>query len=440
MTGRRKAWLGVAVVVAGLAAFVFALPQPGDGEGAPAGDAFVIRGVRVFDGVRVLEDTDVVVAEGRVVAVGQRVPAPPGARAIDGQSRTLLPGLIDAHVHTWDTGLYDALNFGVTTVLDMFTDPAIANELRPSRESLAPRRHADLYSSGWIGTVPKGHGTEYGLPVPTLTTPAEARGWVDARIAEGSDYIKLVYEPAEADGRAPPFPSLDRATMQALIDAAHARGRLALVHVSRLEPARHALEAGADGLVHVNSDRAADPALVELARRSGAFVTPTLSVIAAFDPHLDGTDSAALGADPVVAPWLTPPQREALKQAIDFEVDVFHLEAAIASVRALHAAGVEILAGTDAPNPRTVHGASLHEELELLTRAGLTPVEALRAATEAPARRFGLADRGRIAPGMRADLVLVEGDPTRDIRATRRIVSIWKNGAPIERRRYPFGP
>jgi imidazolonepropionase-like amidohydrolase len=101
---------------------------------------------------------------------------------------------------------------------------------------------------------------------------------------------------------------------------------------------------------------------------------------------------------------------------------------------------VEILAGSDAPNPGTAHGASLHHELELLVRAGLTPIEALRAATSAPARRFGLADRGRIAPGQRADLLLVAGDPTADILATRAIERIWKNGAVVERRRYPEAP
>jgi imidazolonepropionase-like amidohydrolase len=105
-------------------------------------------------------------------------------------------------------------------------------------------------------------------------------------------------------------------------------------------------------------------------------------------------------------------------------------------VRELQVAGADILAGSDAPNPGTVHGATLHQELELLVQAGLTPVQALAAATSVPARRFGLSDRGAIAPGRRADLVLVDGDPTRDVTATRAIVAIWKNGAPVERRRY----
>jgi hypothetical protein len=97
------------------------------------------------------------------------------------------------------------------------------------------------------------------------------------------------------------------------------------------------------------------------------------------------------------------------------------------------AAGVPILAGTDTPNPGTAHGVSMHRELELLVEAGLTPAQALAAATAVPAARFGLADRGRIAPGLRADLVLVKGDPTTDITATRRIAGVWKRGQPADR-------
>jgi hypothetical protein len=108
-------------------------------------------------------------------------------------------------------------------------------------------------------------------------------------------------------------------------------------------------------------------------------------------------------------------------------------EGANEAVRQLKAARVPILAGTDAGNPGTTQGASLHGELELLVRAGLTPAEALHAATAAAAAAFHLDDRGQIAPGKRADLVLVAGDPTADIRQTRDIVAVWKAGHPIDR-------
>jgi hypothetical protein len=96
-------------------------------------------------------------------------------------------------------------------------------------------------------------------------------------------------------------------------------------------------------------------------------------------------------------------------------------------------AGVKLLAGTDAANPGTTWGASLHGELELLAAAGLPPSEALAAATSLAADGFRLADRGRIAVGKRADLLLVEGDPTRDVVATRAIVGVWRAGRSLPR-------
>jgi imidazolonepropionase-like amidohydrolase len=115
-----------------------------------------------------------------------------------------------------------------------------------------------------------------------------------------------------------------------------------------------------------------------------------------------------------------------------------HFSYALESARRLHEAGVALLAGTDANNAPgracpVVHGAALHRELELLVAAGLSPAAALAAATSAPADRFGLSDRGRIAPGLRADLLLVAGDPASDITATRAIRGIWRRGVRFDR-------
>lgn len=434
----KRPLLIAAVVAALLVGFFFALPEPGQvGRPAQAAPGFVVRGARVFDGERLWPEADVEVQGGRIAAIAVHLPPNPALPVVDGRGRTLLPGLIDSHVHTFGGALADDVNFGVTTVLDMFTDPAMVRELKPTRESLAPRAHADLYSAGWLATVPEGHGTEYGLPIPTLQTPQEAPAWVAARIADGSDWIKIVYEPKDAAGEWPRFASLDQATVAALIQAAHDAHRLAVVHISRREPARTVAAAGADGLVHVFADEPADAGLLDLLRNRHVFVTPTLSVI-----HSIGGDprAAGLAADPEIAPYLSPDQRRSLTPVKLPLVAIYHPAIARAAVAALRDAGIDLLAGTDAPNPGTAHGVSLHGELELLVEAGLSPLEALAAATSVPARRFNLADRGRIAPGARADLVLVRGDPTVDIRATRAIVSIWKNGAAIERRRYPSSP
>lgn len=395
------------------------------GAGA-AVDALLIRDVRVFDGEKVLARASVLVRGGRILAVGPGVPAPAGAEAIDGAGKTLLPGLIDAHAHPQGGALRETVVFGVTTTLDMFGDPRWAVEMRREQEAGGGLDRADLYSAGTLVTSPGGHGTEW-APIPTITSPAEARAFVDARLAEGSDYIKIVHDDNRTFGKA--IPTIDAPTLKAVVDAAHQRGKLAVVHIGAVAGARAALEAGADGLVHLSPDGVLDEGTVALARRQRAFVIPTLSL----NDSLCGERSGAgLVDDPHLSWYL---RRAAEKQLTSrFELGRrLELAAVLASVARLRAAGVTILAGTDSPNPGTWHGVSIHRELELLVRAGLTPIEALRAATSAPAEAFRLTDRGRIAPGKRADLVLVAGDPTTDILATRAIDRVWKLGSAIDR-------
>ena len=398
------------------------------GEAAAAeAPPLAIVGARVFDGDKVLPKATVVVRGGKVVAVGAGVKPPAGATVVDGTGKTLLPGLIDAHTHTFGAAQTDALRFGVTTELDMFAHPSVLKGMAAARESLAATTQADLYSAGILATSPKGHGTEYGFEIPTLTAPDQAEAWVQARIAEGSDYIKIVYEPPIEGRRA--LPSIDRLILEAVVKAAHAQGRMAVVHISTLKGACESIEAGADGLVHAFADVAAGEDFYRLAAARRVFVVPTLSVIGGIGGSGEG---ARLAADPRIAPLLSAEQASAMKTSI--RSPFYKYPVAQAEVAALKAARVDVLAGTDAGNPTTAHGATLHEEMALLVGAGLTPVEALKAATSTPARRFSLTGRGRIAVGARADLVLVNGDPTTDIEATRAIAGIWKNGFLVERK------
>jgi imidazolonepropionase-like amidohydrolase len=402
-------------------------------SGASAQDAttpVAITNVRVFDGTRVIPKGTVVFQGDRIAAVGEKVQPPRGAQVIDGTGQTLLPGFIDSHTHAWGDALERALVFGVTTELDMFTDPSFARQMREEQAKTGAPGRADLYSAGYLATAPGGHGTEYGMPVPTLTRPEEAQGWVDARVAEGSDYIKIILEDGSPYGRQ--IPTLDPATLKALVQAAHKRGKLAVVHISTEDAAKEAIEAGADGLVHIFTDRAPEPGFAELVKSHKAFVTPTLTVV----ESTTGTASGkALPDDPRLGPYIKSDEATNLRRG--FPARKLDFQNALAAVRQLAKAGVPILAGTDAPNPGTAHGASLHRELELLVSAGLSPTAALAAATSTPARIFGLQDRGRIAKGLRADLVLVKGDPTADVTATRDIQRIWKAGHEVVRPKAP---
>ncbi|MGW4896866.1 amidohydrolase family protein [Kitasatospora sp. NPDC004240] len=388
----------------------------------------VIRDVRVFDGERTIARADVVVEADRIASVGTRTGNPADAETevdaevdaeveVDGRGRTLLPGLIDAHTHVFDGSLAQALRYGVTTELDMFCVPGLlAGQRRLAAEN---DDVADLRSAGTLATAPGGHPTQLlaalagsgvgGLDgidptaIDSVSDPARATEFVRARLAEGADYLKIVIDDGTVHGADLPVMSPDVA--RALTAAAHDAGLRVVAHAITASEVEIALDAGVDGLAHVWSDLAPDdpasPRLAERVRAQGVFVVTTLAYFEAITAqHLPTADCARPGSS----------------------------ANAVGALRALHRARVPLLAGTDATPFTPAHGTGLHRELQLLTEAGLSAEETLAAATSVPARHFALADRGRIAAGLRADLVLVEGDPTRDIAATTAITDVWRRG------------
>jgi imidazolonepropionase-like amidohydrolase len=240
--------------------------------------ATVIAHVRVFDGENLIPADTVIFTNGRIEAVGKSLPLPPGAAVIDGRGQTLLPGLIDAHIHTLSMdNLKQCLIFGVTSVVDMFTDVKLMKEIKQLQTAGKASDLAAFISSGTLATVPRGHGTEYGLAIPTLTRPEEAAAWVEARLAEGSDFIKIIME--DGGGMGFTFPTLSLDTVRALIQEAHRHGKMAVVHVTTLRNSLDVLQAGADGLAHLYFEQAFDPEFGRLAAVRKAFVIPTLTVL-----------------------------------------------------------------------------------------------------------------------------------------------------------------
>ena len=163
--------------------------------------SFAITQVDVFDGSVLSKNQSVVVTDGTITDVGADLDLPPGLPTVEGAGCMLLPGLIDSHVHIeGEASLRQSLIFGVTTVLDMFCDYREARELR-NLVANPDRQVADFLTAGTLVTAPNGHGTEYGLTIPTISTPEEAESFVDARISEGSQFIKIVYDDGSAYGR-----------------------------------------------------------------------------------------------------------------------------------------------------------------------------------------------------------------------------------------------
>ncbi|XVV37626.1 amidohydrolase family protein [Streptomyces sp. CA-100214] len=342
---------------------------------------------RVFDG-RELTGPRTVVIDGGIVSPHTDTS---GARLVDATGMTLLPGLIDAHVHLHGADTLAALAaHGVTTALDMAT--------WPPRLLAALRRVPHLTDIRSAGTPAIGDGGQHAR-IPGMSEDAVVRGprqageFVAAQVSAGADYIKIV---AEAPGEGGP----DQETLNALVAAARTHGRKTVAHAASAGAHLMAVEAGVDCVTHIPLDRPLDAGEAARMAALGQVCVPTLTM-------MEGT-AAAMGVAPAYGN-------------------------AVRSVAALRDAGVPILAGTDAnaqPGApfQVEHGASIHHELELLVAAGLTPAEALRSATVLPARHFGLEDRGSVAPGLRADLILVDGNPLADIGATRALRHIWCAG------------
>lgn len=394
---------------------------------------FIVTGARVFDGERVLPATSVVVDDGVIRYVGDDPSAWRHLPRIDGAGHTLLPGLIDAHVHVQSIDhLRQALRFGVTTELDMAAIGLPPRAMAALRERAGTSSDlADLRSAGYPATSPTGHGTEFGVPIPRLSPSSDGADFVAARKAEGSDYLKIMLNGVRSfRGGAT---NLSAAQVKSLVAAAHEQDLLAVAHVETLRDVEAALAGGVDGLAHSWRQGEASRDMARRLAERKMFVIATLAVPDGFLRE----SRAALLADPRFADAITDAIRQHLGREFTSPVPPAvgaraSMDLHLARVRVLHEAGVKLLAGSDAGGRQpTAHGISVHREMELLVDAGLTPTEALATATSNVADAFRLSDRGRIAPGLRADLLLVRGDPAADILAMRDIARVWKHGVEL---------
>ena len=403
-----------------------------------------ITNARVFDGQRVLPHDVVVIAGTQIVSVGGDVPE--GAEVVDAQGGTLMPGLFDSHVHTSEEALALALTFGVTTELEMQGTNIGAQQTKIGDNDQV----ADVRSSGFGITPPGGHPSELfpegarpqggGRPggggradgeaplMPFSTTPEEAVAFIPQLIERGSDYIKFMVDDGSVEGH-PGLPMLDQATLNAGVAEAQRHGKTTVAHTLTVDATKMAIEAGIDGLVHLFMDQPHTDEIVSMIKDAGVFVVPCVVLNAS----MMGITGDAVADDPRVATRLDEDWTITLRSSFN-RYPQGNLNDVLASVKALHDAEVDILCGTDASVPfpflgGLAHGASVHHELQYLVAAGLTPAQALRTATATPAKVFGLDDRGRIAEGLRADLLLVDGDPTTTISDTLNTRAIWRRGA-----------
>lgn len=434
---------------------------------------YLIRDARLFlgDGT-VIEQGSVLVKHGKIAEIFSG--AAPDAKAlkadaIDAAGKTLLPGLIDVHAHLggpggfWDDPkeyekseqfidreLAAYLYSGVTAVKSLGDSTDLILKKRALMRS-GEKLGAELFVVGPMFTAPGGHGTEYANFLPESARAAfqaqlvrlpktveEARKQVDELKAQGVDGIKTILEPGPPGH---PIPRLDSTLLRAISAEAHADNLPIVCHVGDLHDVDDALDAKVDGIEH--SPRGIlTQATLDRMKSQGVAFDPTLAVTEAIIATAQGkTDPIERSLVQQVSP---PKLLEGTKKAINsdqfaafrasYKAFSFDLSSANQNLAAAYRTGILLVMGTDSGNPQLIHGPALHRELQLWVAAGIPPAVALQAATYNSAKLLRADNRvGLIRKGYEANLLLVDGNPLKDISSTEHIAAVIFKGEHIAR-------
>lgn len=408
MSERKTTTLGTLLSCAAL------LAACGDADVAATSTAVVYEGARVIvgDGT-VIDDAAFVVDEGRIEAVAQRgaLTVPEGTSHVDLGGMTVMPAIVDSHVHL-SAGRESRIDdlerrawFGVGTVINMGSD-VDDQDLALRGESLPDA--ARFLSAGKGITRPEPGRNE----VHWIDTPAEGRQAVRAELARGADLVKIWVD--DRDGR---YEKLTPELYSAIIDEAHSHGLRVAAHIFTLDDAKGLVHAGIDIFAHGVRDRDIDDEFVQLVTANpGIILIPNLP-----DRGIATDAGWAAGAvtDDVLVSLSEPESNPQVLEA--FGIQARNLDR-------LHAAGMRIAMGTDGNRP---WGA--HVEMEDMVAAGVPAADVLVAATGGGAAVLGLEDVGTIAPGRRADFLVLQANPLDDITNTRSIVSVYLGGVEVDR-------
>ncbi len=414
----------------------------------------------LFEGARVIVDTRrppienaaLLIDHGRIVKAGKmgEVQPPAGAARVDLTGKTVMAALIDSHVHLgYQKGLsYAAGNFtrenlidqlnryayvGVAAVLSLGTDPGdLPFQIRAEQES--GRLGGALYLTAGRGFAAPDAGP--GTPAMKaaaygVTTEEEARKEVREQIARKVAFIKIW-----VDDRNGTVPKLSPALYRAIIDEAHKRRTRVIAHVYYLDDAKDLVRAGIDAFAHLVRDREMDDEVIALIKQRNVLVMPNLGL--------------AQSRTPAEAPaWLDDPLfKETTPAAVIDRVRAFYVHRPAEAVEGarktygnmqrslakLNAAGARIALGADSGAvPDHFHAYTTHRELQLMVEAGMTPAQALTAATVTSADFLRLAGRGTLDAGKRADFVVLDANPLDDIANTKRIADVYLAGRKLDR-------
>lgn len=425
-----KGALSAALAVAALAAGLVQ-PQPD-----PSTHALVGARVVGFAGSPSIDDATILIRNGRIEAIGpsRSVQVPRGTRTTNLAGTFVLPGLISAHAHISDVdGLrpraYTAANtlrqlsllarYGVTTVWSLGGEQAPAFQARDA-QSVPGLDRTRIYLSG---------------DVIVATTPEEARQAVARVAALKPDVIKI-----RVDDNLGTAAKMTPAVYRAVIEEAHARGLRVAAHLFYLDDAKDLLRAGVDVIAHSVRDRDVDEEFLALMKSRQAAYVPTLTrelstFVYESAPAFFSDPFFLKEADPAVVAQLKEPGRQAgFRDSRSAQRYKAALEIAKRNLKRVSDAGLLVAMGTDAgPFPERFQGYFEHVEMEMMVDSGLTPAQVLRASTVDAARAMRIQGVGALSPGGWADLLVLNQDPSRDIRNTRSIASVWIAGNAVSR-------
>jgi imidazolonepropionase-like amidohydrolase len=425
------------------------------GATASAQEIIVLTHVNVIDG------TGTAVQRGRTVIVaGDRIQSisaaatrtPAGAKTVDLQGRTIMPLMINAHGHLGLTsGITQSVanqtdanirhqllryeEYGVGAVLSMGTDGEQFAEIRErSRRGDLPG--ADVYTAGI------GFGAKDGVPpaaagftdVSRPATPDEARRDVDQEAPLKPDFVKIWVDDFWGQ-----YPKMPPEIYQAIIEEAHKNNLRVAAHLYHLEDARALVASGVDVMAHSIRDGQVDDALLAQMKARNVAYIPTLSLDDFAVAYADSQDwinepffRAAL--DPGILDMITSPEYKEKVRANKVTVqETAALPVAMRNLKKIYDAGILVVLGTDSgATPIRVQGFAEHMELVLMVKSGLTPMQAISIATKNAAQLLRIADNyGTLEPGKKANFIVLDKDPSQDIRNTQTIHAVWKNGVKV---------
>jgi imidazolonepropionase-like amidohydrolase len=356
-----------------------------------------ITNVRVFDGSCFTLPQTIFVDQGVITANGGNI-----TTTVDATGQFLIPGLIDSHIHiSTVTGLENATSYGVTTVMNMACYNYTICSFLKKQEGLADFLSAGIPAIGPNSTLAN---AQHIPPSHLVTDQSNALDLAQWAVNNGSDWYKITFE---GNG---PSNNLTRR----LISAVHNLGQQVMSHASDINAYKQAINTHIDGIQHLPDNDNLTASMIEHMKHNKQFVTPTLS-IHAFSLH---------PLNPAVLTFL----RGTTNPGNSSWYNILH------NVRAMYHAGIPLLAGTDAvgpiaPNITLPFGETMHRELQYFVEdVGMSPAEAINAATKVAAKYHRLHDRGVICEGMRADFMLLGSDPLVDIKNTRDLKGVWVEG------------